>query len=828
MIKNAKTKTLEENTHTTKRKILRNLLLLGGLAAVAFVAIGAYLYTHQEQIKQVVLTQINHVLEAEVQVEDIQLDLFSTFPKISVRFENVQCKEVIPFPKENLFAFKNIYASMNVWDLLMQDYSISEILLDDGEIHIKQFKDGSDNFHFWKKSTDSNSVDLALESVALSQTKFIYEDAASDVVIKLFTKKLALKGSLWKSVFEADFSLKGSDFSLHTEGLDIFHKIDVMAKSKMSVSDGEIQFNEGHLGLAKLVFDLNGKVQNKNSEWNISGSKMSLAHFISMIPSYWLPLKSQMLADGDFNTTTNVKIQDSKVYVNTDFSIENGKYKNLDYPLELSNVSVDGQFTNGKGLLQNTKLHLENFKGKTQTGSFFCDIDIHNFKSPRITVNGELNMNAPELMAIIRPGVFSETNGTLSAQFTAQSQYNSFSDIQQTALRNARFSGKMQFKEGVLQFKDANFKLKDIDGELAFNGKNINISKLEFSSGNSQLKAKGALKNVIYFTEDRPTPILNLHLMASSLDLYEIAHWNFGEVKEGSNNNIPFEFRTTWDVEQFNWKTFTGSDLLVNVIGDEHHIIGNVKRLRTNNGQITGDFSIDKAAKNLHIESEIANVDIHSLFEQFNNFGQEDIVSHNIYGDLSTSLQLNLGFDDHWEIIPDQIKVKSKFELNNGKLVDYAPLLSMSKYADEEDLKNVQFSTLQNTLTIEHSVITIPMMSIASNALNLDIEGTHDFNSNIDYHIRMQLSLALKGKKKKKTGLEDWIVEDERPDEPYIWVKVGCTVADPCVGLDKSKVGKDIIKSVTNEGEDWKNIKNEPIKKEDPNEGEMIFEWEEK
>ena len=195
---------------------------------------------------------------------------------------------------------------------------------------------------------------------------------------------------------------------------------------------------------------------------------------------------------------------------------------------------------------------------------------------------------------------------------------------------------------------------------------------------------------------------------------------------------------------------------------------------------------------------------------------------------MNTHIDLKLSFDQNWVFIPNSMWMKSDLLIENGELNDYKPLESLETFAAKEDLKNVQFSTLQNTINIENSRIYIPQMHIASNALNLDVEGIHYFNSNIDYSIRLELTKVLSGGKKPKSGgYDDFVSIEDRPSDVFIWVKVGCNVENPCTGLDLSKMKDSMKKGFKSQGQELKDLMKKDTVKTEPTQSEYIFEWEE-
>ncbi len=77
-------------------------------------------------------------------------------------------------------------------------------------------------------------------------------------------------------------------------------------------------------------------------------------------------------------------------------------------------------------------------------------------------------------------------------------------------------------------------------------------------------------------------------------------------------------------------------------------------------------------------------------------------------------------------ISPNQLKATIGFKLNDGALLNYAPLIKLQ----QSDFKkrhrdSLQFATIQKELTIENGNIHIPRMEIATSALNVVVGGDY-------------------------------------------------------------------------------------------------------
>ncbi|MCT4623687.1 MAG: AsmA-like C-terminal region-containing protein, partial [Schleiferiaceae bacterium] len=403
---------------------------------------------------------------------------------------------------------------------------------------------------------------------------------------------------------------------------------------------------------------------------------------------------------------------------------------------------------------------------------------------------------------------------------------NSFGEIQTLAFSNANFSGRLNLENGYLKFTNSNFDLQNIQAEAALNGKNLLLHNLSLSAGDNELKAKGQIIDVLNFTNIESIPKLAIHITAPKINAKEIAEWQFGEENSGQGD-LPFYFETRLHVDHFFWDDFNGYNLRGQVYGDANKISGRNLKFNSSKGEVNGNFEVNSKDRLFSTQANIAGLDIQNLFKEFNNFGQTDLTNKNIKGTLDAQFQFNSAFDENWDFISQKIELESQLKISNGELINYKPLESLKKFASEEDLKRVQFSTLENEIFIKKGKIIIPEMHIASNALKIDLEGTHGFDSKIDYSIRLLLSKVIGGERKGSGGYDDFVVLEERPDQPFIWVNVGCTVDDPCTSIDSKKMGETAKNKWKNQGKELKELWKNDTNKTQSEESEFIFEWEE-
>ena len=196
------------------------------------------------------------------------------------------------------------------------------------------------------------------------------------------------------------------------------------------------------------------------------------------------------------------------------------------------------------------------------------------------------------------------------------------------------------------------------------------------------------------------------------------------------------------------------------------------------------------------------NVDIDKLLFKFENFGQDHLVSENLQGQLSTTIKGKIRI--YPDMVPDldQSTLEMDVKVLNGRLKNFDPMLALSDYMGDKNLRNVKFDTLQNTFQVDKGKMTIPTMTIESTLGHIELSGTHDSNQNIDYYMRIPWKTIKKASaqklfKKKNDSIsstqEDEIIEvDPNKKTKYLNLKIKGNTDDYKISLGKKKKQKSL------------------------------------
>jgi hypothetical protein len=145
-------------------------------------------------------------------------------------------------------------------------------------------------------------------------------------------------------------------------------------------------------------------------------------------------------------------------------------------------------------------------------------------------------------------------------------------------------------------------------------------------------------------------------------------------------------------------------------------------------------------------------------------------------------------WDKNLNLKPAQISAIANISILNGELIDFEPMMQLSRYVDARELEHVRFNTLKNIINIKDRSVTIPEMTINSNAFNIIASGTHSFDHNFDYRLKVLLSEVLFNKaRNKRKEINEFYVSRGIEDRFTIPLIVAGTPDNINVQFDKQR-----------------------------------------
>ena len=462
------------------------------------------------------------------------------------------------------------------------------------------------------------------------------------------------------------------------------------------------------------------------------------------------------------------------------------------------------------GVIDSSDFH---FNGLIRDYSFWMQDELNGDVELDITLKSEM-LRLSDLLAYkgenyVPKDYRHEEIDNLEVHMESKLKYssNSLSEIE---IQLNKLEGKMDIHP---------LRFEDFSGSFHIEDKELTIEKLHGKMGKTVFDVD--LK--YYFGADTTVrkPGNSFVLRSNFIDFDALSNYNLKQTQEKVTERDS-DARSSADMPEhadaFNIYTLPFTDMQFDI--DVEHFIYHRLDLKKIKGQIrttrnhyvyVDTISLDAAgghiAMNGYFDGSnpeqiylkpnliLNDVDLDKLLFKFENFGQEEVVSENLHGQLNAIIAGNIRV--YPDMVPDldQSDVHLDVQVLNGRLDNYEPVMILSDYFGDKDLTSIKFDTLQNQMDIANGKITIPNMTIESTLGHLDISGTQDMSNNIDYYVRVPLSLVkqaarnkLFGVKDNKDQKEDEIIEiDPKKKVRYLNLNISGTYDDYKVKIRKAK-----------------------------------------
>ncbi len=368
-------------------------------------------------------------------------------------------------------------------------------------------------------------------------------------------------------------------------------------------------------------------------------------------------------------------------------------------------------------------------------------------------------------------------------------------DIELDKLTTKMFLHPLKFNNfnGKIHYEKEHLIVEDFHGEVGKTNFNFDINY--YTGANQKISKKDntinfkanyidfdALNNFNFESNNEKITDTEKHL--ESFNLYELPFTNMKY-----NVNISHFINHRVDIQNIKAKFRTTPN---------HYIFIDTLNMNAAGGKInlSGYFN-GSDPKNIYAKPylEIENIDVDQLLFKFENFGQDHLISENLKGKLSTKISGKIKIYPDFVPKIDQSNLQMDLKVFNGRLKNYDPMLALSEYFGDKNLRNIKFDTLQNHLDVINGKIIIPRMTIESTLGHMEFSGSQDLNNNIDYKVRVPWKTIRKATKYKLLNFKKDSVDINQEDKieqvdnntktRYLNLKIKGTIDDYTISLGK-------------------------------------------
>jgi hypothetical protein len=757
----------EKKPVSARRKWLKRIFIgLFALITLLFSAIVLAVTVYEDEIVTYALQSVQQNLKTKSSIREADLTLWNNFPSVSIRFKEVYVEENSEAHDTLLFA-KELYLSFDIIDLFNGNYNIDEIEAKEGSLNMRVNSMGQMNWDVWKpdtSSTPNEKFKIHLEEIVGENISYLYEDEQGKTFVDVKFKELNASGNFNEKQFLLDIETAAHMNVFYAGETEMLRQRNIGLDSKMQVNldNNTFVIETAELLLEEVPLNVTGSLdygEHPSIDLHIAETELELKEGILLLPNALQVQLRPYAPSGNAHFNFDMSGPFENLSIASKFSVKGGELVEINSGVELHAIDLNANYISKGGM---DSVTISNFQSQLGMGTLSCNGSIRDLNDPvlNLSVSAETNLN--EVKGFFGWDSLAVCDGQISAQSFIRGKI-AFQEADSTFdWSQLHLNGKAQVTEGSFQWAASNGLFKNINGVFLLNGSDARVEQLNFNLNDNNCSFSGDFYSVIpYFTSDNSALTIQANLYSNRLDLEKLLT-AAGNTESDMKLALPssIQLHLTAQIDQFLFKSFNAS----NIKGTLDYANGILQisplQLSMANGEVAANFSLSPSNDGqfaLTCQGSLNNIDIQQAFGLFDNFGQSYLTQNNIKGNATVlvDFQTTLGAD--LSVLPNTIKSDLQVNIENGELNDVSSFQYMitfikgnkwiAPFVKEDDfaekLRHIKFSTLQNSIHIENSNITFPLMDIESSAMSITMEGTHSFDNVLDYRLGFDLKEML-------------------------------------------------------------------------------------
>lgn len=472
-------------------KIIASILIF-----LILVGIGLNFYFTDERLKEMVLPKVREATGSDIQVENMSITFFRTFPSFGVEIDSIQ----VPDPEgEPVASADELLLSLDFYSLFGDQISISNLDLRQPTVYYTVRPDSTTNIDFLLESFESDetaeteSASISISGFELTNGIVHYRDQTTNSYLHLqdLDADIALT---FADLIESDIDAELGSLS-YSEGETVYVENLALSMDQISTLDMEnevLTFSEGTFSIRGLALNLTGSVSKWSSEapevsLNFNSSSDNFGELLRLAPPEYeeqltgLDTRGSLVLEGSvIGAFTEEALPDFNIIV----EVENGFLQDPDLPEAIQNINISATVNNELATIEQFSAEA----GENHLrGSGRIEQPLEENATFTLDATGDINLATVSSFYPIQDVGIERLSGQLNLDATANGRMDN--------LENAQFSGEFILADGNLKYADVPNAIEAINARIKADQNRIDIAESGFTAATNQLQLSGTILN---------------------------------------------------------------------------------------------------------------------------------------------------------------------------------------------------------------------------------------------------------------------------------------------------------------------------------------------
>lgn len=541
---------------------------------------------------------------------------------------------------------------------------------------------------------------------------------------------------------------------------------DINFDLKVSCPDGnfdklKVEFPKFHALFGTAPIDMRCMLTGLTSE-NMSidaqaKASLDLANLLKMFPMEGQDLRGKFTVDGTAKGILNTTAGTFPV-VNAIMKLENGYYKNADFPSALDKMTLDAEMKNASANLSETVFTIKQFHTEIDGSPLDAKMDVRDFNDPQynMSVNGSLDL---QKLNKIYPIEGTTMSGMVKANLTTSGRV---SDVEKGDYMKLPTSGSVQTTNVVYKSIDFPQGITIANGILNFSPQRLDIAAFSGKLGSSPVNLTGFLENYLAYVL---LPDQNIKgQMSLTSARFNVNEWMVDDPADAgtSAEAAPAEEVPMTVFEVPKGVDFTFNCNIASVIYDNlnlKNLAGEVimanqeirfRNLTFNtlggNMALAGGYNTrDIKAPAIDMTMSLVGLDVQQTYKAFEIVRSLAPAAKFLDGKVNSSLVLNGKLKG--DMSPDLASITSVGDLvvNSGVLRGFKPMEIVSDKIKLNQLKELKMNNTKILYEVKNGRIWVEPFDVPIGTGKMVANGSHGIDQTMDYNLDFDVPAGVAG-----------------------------------------------------------------------------------
>ena len=498
-------------------------ILAGILIAFIILIIGLNIYFTDERLKNMIMPHVNQALEREVQVDQMSLTFFRTFPRFGIHLEGF----LMPDDEgEPIASFETLTTSIRLTPLFRNEIAITNLEVVRPNIYYTVYADSTTNIDFLMDDEDAETeppdqlYSIEIPRFVIQNAGIFYSDATTQTRIDMEGLDAEI-GLQFADLIESRVDATLNSLSANIGGTQYLSNLSLQLQQTSTIDMQEeiLTLSEGIFTIRGLALNLAGSFGKWSSDepqidLQFSSTSDNFGELLRLAPPDYDDLLKGLETRGSLTlegSITGVLIEDEIPDFRLLAEVADGYLQNPDLqePIREIFFSLQGN---------KERLELSNFSaeaaGNTVEASGVLDRPFDEDAIFTARLFGDVDLETiSQFYPIDEQGV--ETlAGLLAIDLDAAGHLNN--------PENATFNGMASLRNGIFKYIDVPRPIENIEADIEADENRIIINNASFRAVNNRFSMAGTITEPL---SDLPTFNLDAELdfdLASIKEFYPI------------------------------------------------------------------------------------------------------------------------------------------------------------------------------------------------------------------------------------------------------------------------------------------------------------------